>query len=59
MEVSGQLHAPTALPPRKESLMPIGYLREVFVHAQLQDVNGTERHNILHAWNVKVAYQNK
>jgi hypothetical protein len=25
MEVSGQLHAPAALPPGKESLVPIGY----------------------------------
>jgi hypothetical protein len=24
MEVSGQLHAPAALPPRKESLIPTG-----------------------------------
>jgi hypothetical protein len=24
MEVSGKLHAPTALPPRKEPLLPIG-----------------------------------
>jgi len=24
MEVSGQLHAPAALPPEKESLAPIG-----------------------------------
>jgi len=24
MEVSGQLHAPTALPPGKEPLVPIG-----------------------------------
>jgi len=25
MEVSGQLHAPAALPPGKEPLVPIGY----------------------------------
>jgi hypothetical protein len=25
MEVSGQLHAPAALPPGKESLVPIGW----------------------------------
>jgi len=25
MEVSGQLHAPAALPPRKEPHVPIGY----------------------------------
>jgi hypothetical protein len=27
MEMSGQLHAPAALPPGKEPLVPIGYLR--------------------------------
>jgi hypothetical protein len=25
MEVSGQLHAPAALPPRKDPAVPIGY----------------------------------
>jgi len=25
MEVSGQLHAPAALPPEKEPLVPFGY----------------------------------
>jgi hypothetical protein len=27
MEVSGQLHAPAALPPGKELLIPIGWIR--------------------------------
>jgi hypothetical protein len=29
MEVSGQLHAPAALPPEKEPPVPIGYSTEI------------------------------
>jgi len=30
MEMSGQLHAPAALPPGKEPLLPIGYFLSSF-----------------------------